>query len=308
LLIAMSGPGFYERFLSMAEISHPRYMLATSSDIKEAQEALKDPTISEAARKQHQLMVDATIHPASGEPINAFVRVASIAPVNIPLIFAMLKCPSSNVPGTLFLHWVNQTYNGYTNYEHRSGKEVDIEASLKAYGLAVVSACGLAYGLGKAAERAPPSVKKWGILIPCLATAAANVSNLAFTRMDEAITGATVKDGEGREHGKSRVAGMLGLAQSACTRAVMVPTACLLLPPAAEALAGRMRLLPKGNVGLTVFRLALIYVSLQGALPTALAVFPQTITLKADELEDKFKSLKDTHGNPIETFYSNKGL
>jgi hypothetical protein len=301
-------PGFYNRLMSMVEISHPRYIIATRDQIKEAQAALKDSNISAEARKQHQLMVDATVHPASGEPINALVRVSSIAPVNIPLIFAMLKCPSSNVPGTLFLHWVNQTYNGFTNYEHRSGKEVDIEASLKAYGLAVGSACGLAYGLGKAYERAPPSVKKWGVLIPCLATAAANVSNLVFTRMDEVITGAVVRDGEGREHGKSRIAGILGLGQSACTRAVMVPSACLLLPPAVEALGNRMRLLPRGNVGLTVFRLASIYISLQVALPVACAVFPQTLTLTADELEDKFQGLKDAHGKPIEMFYSNKGL
>ena len=157
-------PGFYERLMSMVEISHPRFVVASDDDIKAAQEALKRQDLSDAARQQHQLMVNATVHPASGEPISAFVRVASIAPVNIPLIFLMLKCPSSNVPGTLFLHWVNQSYNALTNYSHRSGNDVDMQASLKAYGLAVTSACGLAYGLGKAyvhlgrhAVRYPPS-------------------------------------------------------------------------------------------------------------------------------------------------------
>ena len=42
--------------------------------------------------------------------------------------------------------------------------------------------------------QAPPSVKKWGVVIPCLATAAANVSNLVFTRLDEALTGSIVSD------------------------------------------------------------------------------------------------------------------
>jgi len=99
-------------------------VLASGDDIREAQEALKRPDLSEGARQHQQLLVNATEHPASGEPMSAVVRVASIAPVNIPLIFLMLKCPSSNVPGTPVLHWVNQSYNALTNYCHRSGKDV----------------------------------------------------------------------------------------------------------------------------------------------------------------------------------------
>ena len=38
-------------------------------------------------------------------------RVSAIAPVNIPLAFTMLSCPASHVPGTLFLHFINQSYN-----------------------------------------------------------------------------------------------------------------------------------------------------------------------------------------------------
>jgi hypothetical protein len=34
--------------------------------------------------------------------------------------------------------------------------------------------------MGKAFERAPPSVKRFGVLIPMLATAAANCSNIGF--------------------------------------------------------------------------------------------------------------------------------
>jgi len=183
-----------------------------------------------------------------------------------------------------------------------------MQASLKAYGLAVGSACALAYGLGKAYERAPPSVKKWGVLIPCLATAAANVSNLVFTRMDEAISGTVVTDAEGKEWGKSKTAGLTGVGQTAVTRAVMLPTSCLLLPPAVEALAAKAGLVPQGKLPLTMFRLALIYLALQGALPAALAVFPQRVTYDVSELEEPFRHLKDSQGRPITTLHSNKGL
>ena len=283
-------------------------MIATDDTIRASQEALKNPSIDAVVRKQHQQMVDATIHPASGAIIPAAVRVAGIAPVNIPLIFAMLLCPSSNVPGTLFLHWVNQSYNAYTNYHHRSGRDFDMTAALKAYGLAVGSACTLAYGLGKAYERAPPSIKKYGVLIPVLATAAANCSNVALTRMDEVFTGSMVRDADGTEYGKSIVAGIKGVAQTAGTRAVLLPCSCLLLPPAIEALAAKARILPKGTAGLTAFRLLMIYLSLQGALPAALAIFPQTIEYNVEDLEEPFHHLVNDKGKPITKLYSNKGL
>jgi hypothetical protein len=299
---------FSERLEMFLGISHPRYIFTGEAEARAAQKALLDPKVSDDLRKQNQQLVDAVIHPASDKLINWTVRVASIAPVNIPLIFAMLKCPPTNIPGTLFLHWVNQSYNAYTNYEHRSGKDVDVEASLKAYGLATFSACGLAYGAGKLMTNAPPSIKRFGILIPCLATSAANVSNLVFTRMDEYLSGSMVKDAEGNELGKSRVAGTIGIVQSACTRAVMLPCSCLLLPPTAEMIAGRLKLLPSSNIGLTLFRLSFIYLSLQGALPAALAVFPQTIELEAANLEEPFRNLKDSKGQPITKMFSNKGL
>ena len=66
-----------------------------------------------------------------------------------------------------------------------------------AYALAVGSAGTLAYGLGKVFERGPPILKKFGVLIPCVATAAANVSNIALTRASEITQGVPVADEEG---------------------------------------------------------------------------------------------------------------
>ena len=62
----------------------------------------------------------------------------------------------------------------------------------------MTSACAFAYGLGKAIERAPPVVKKFGVIIPLLATSAANISNIGFTRIDEIVTGTPVTDEEGK--------------------------------------------------------------------------------------------------------------
>lgn len=107
---------------------------------------------------------------------------------------------------------------------------MSLEEIGKAYTLAVGSACTLAYGLGKVYERGPPILKRFGVLIPCLATAAANVSNIALTRISEINNGVTVVDSEGQVRGSSKTAGMIGVAQSAASRCVLVPFSTLLLP------------------------------------------------------------------------------
>lgn len=185
---------FYERFLFYIDMTDPTTLLYSDERALQANQAVKDGTASEKDKK----IVNAAIHPKTGEIIPKPFRVSAIAPVNIPLVFAMLTCPASNVPGTLFLHWVNQSYNTACNYANRSGAEQSTEALLKAYGLAVSSACVLAYGLGKAVEKGPPILKRFGILIPCIATAAANVSNISFTRMDEITNGVPVVDVSGK--------------------------------------------------------------------------------------------------------------
>ena len=116
-------------------------------------------------------MVDSAVHPSTQEIIPRLFRVCAIAPVNIPIVWGMLACPSSNVAGTLGLHFINQSFNTACNYYNRSGNSVDSKQLLQAYVLAVTSSCGLAYGFGRMIQRAPPVVQMLGMAIPCFATA-----------------------------------------------------------------------------------------------------------------------------------------
>lgn len=193
----MSGATFFERFQEYVRVTDPRTLIYSEQQVKQAQAAIKSGSGTQAEQEFNQRLVNAAIHPVTGEVIPKIFRVSAIAPVNIPLVFAMISCPATNVPGTLFLHWVNQSYNTACNYANRSGADQSNEALLKAYFLAVTSACTLAYGLGKAVERGPKILKTMGVLIPCIATAAANVSNIAFTRMDEIENGVSVVDENG---------------------------------------------------------------------------------------------------------------
>lgn len=193
---------FYSRFLNYVEMTDPRTLIYSDDRVRQAQKSLADPMLkaqlSPSDLRLNERIVNAAIHPATGDVIPRPFRVSAIGPANIPIVFAMIQCPATNVAGTLFLHWFNQSYNTACNYANRSGSEQSSESLMKAYGLAVSSACALAYGLGKAVERGPKALKVMGPLIPLIATAAANVSNIGFTRMDEITNGTNVFDEDGK--------------------------------------------------------------------------------------------------------------
>lgn len=203
---------FTGRFMFYLNMTDPRTLLYSEDKVKRSK-SFVDTFEAEGLKpndeyKFHKKICDAAIHPVTGEIIPRLFRVSCIAPVNIPLVFLMITCPSSNVAGTLFLHWLNQSYNTACNYANRAGADQSMEDTakvrdcgcidlsdvrlFKAYGLAVTSACTFAYGLGRLSSRAPGFLRRFSVIIPVIATSAANVSNVAFTRADEIINGAPV--------------------------------------------------------------------------------------------------------------------
>jgi hypothetical protein len=177
---------FYGRFLHFLDVTNPLSLLNSSETIEEAKSVLKGyrgsglKCCSDAEMWRYKGIVESAVHPVTQEIIPAPFRVSAIAPINVPLVYAMLICPASNVPGTLFLHWLNQSYNSACNYANRSGESVDTASIAKAYGLAISSACGFAYGMGRLVETTP-RLRRLGFIIPALATAMANVSNIGWS-------------------------------------------------------------------------------------------------------------------------------
>lgn len=305
---------FLGRYRHFIDVTDPTTLLSSQTDISVSLQAINkyrttgELTGSDAQMWAHKKVVDAAVHPATGEIIPFPFRVSAIAPVNIPIVWAMIATPAANVPVTMFLQWLNQSYNTACNYYNRSGATMSVEQTAKAYGLAVVSACGFAYGLGKVVERGPPALKAMGVLIPLLSVGAANISNLGFTRISEMTEGVAVTDDEGNVRGVSKTAGVVGVVQTAATRCVMVPAACLLLPPVVMAGFKKLKVLPKGKTGALLVELGVIYLSLQFSLPAALAVFPQTARIDVRDLEPEFANLVDSHGVKITHLSANKGL
>jgi sideroflexin-5 len=223
------------RFYHFLNIVDPRTLISTDQTLRQAKEELNQFKLGQSTRTNEELwkyrsLVESAIHPTTDEIIPWPFRMSAIAPVNIPIVWGMLACPPSNTALTLFLHFVNQSYNTGCNYFNRSGADMSMKEIGTAYTLAVGSACSLAYGLGKIYEKGPPALKRFGVLIPCLATAAANVSNIALTRASEITNGVPVMDAEGQVRGSSVTAGFLGVSQSAVSRCVLVPFSTLLVP------------------------------------------------------------------------------
>ena len=106
------------RLAHFMEVTSPGALLVGDTDVRQSQVALQryrssngKTDESDDAMWRHRQRTDAAVHPATHELIPRLFRVSAIAPVNIPICNAMLSVPSSNIPGTLFLHWFNQSYN-----------------------------------------------------------------------------------------------------------------------------------------------------------------------------------------------------
>jgi hypothetical protein len=77
--------------------------------------------------------------------------------------------------------------------------------------------------------------------------------------------------------GLSKIAGFIGLYQTALTRCIAVPFACLVLPPIIMKGLKSAHLFPQSKNLALLLELSIIYASLQAALPAALAIYPQVI-------------------------------
>lgn len=128
---------FWGRYWLFVDMCNPLGLLNSEKSIKESQQVIADYKATGVMKYTHSEMwahkraVDAAVHPASGDIIPAFARVSAIAPVNIPIVWAMLTCPASNVAGTMFLQWFNQSYNTACNYYNRSGNDMSVTETAK---------------------------------------------------------------------------------------------------------------------------------------------------------------------------------
>ena len=125
---------FYGRLRHYINVTDPSTLLYSNEKINESKMILKkykETGIMCGSINymwQCRRIVEASIHPVTDEIIPKAFRVSAIAPINIPIVFGMLACPSTNVIGTIGLHWINQSYNTACNYANRSGSSQSVES------------------------------------------------------------------------------------------------------------------------------------------------------------------------------------
>lgn len=139
-----------------------------------------------------------------------------------------------------------------------------------------------------------------------IACSTAGCLNAFFMRKTELEKGIDIKDSDGNVVGKSKVAAKIAIMQTAISRYVLaVP---IFMPATALYGVERLGMMPRSFYATTMLEILFIALELMFAVPLAIAVYPQTATIKASEIEAEFRELKNLNGELVREFTFNKGL
>lgn len=119
-----------------------------------------------------------------------------------------------------------------------------------------------------------------------VAASCAGVANLAIMRQKELHEGVELKNEKmDKAYGKSVKAGKKAVGETAFSRFVL-PLPVLLLPPLANFMLEKARLLPKSQVANKVLQGVFCTMSLTLALPMSIALFEQKAMMTREQLEE----------------------
>lgn len=305
---------YWGRVKNIWRMINPLTLLISDDDLKQSQKLLeqyKEGTIpsnvNDADLWNARKIVESTIHGPTGEKMFLPGRMSAFVLVNVPICIGMLIHGPTSTAAQVFWQWVNQSYNVMNNYVNRAGPEVEYKPLLMSYGLATTASISIALGCGALLARYP-GLKKFGRAIPYFAVATAGTLNVSFTRMDEIRNGIKVMDKEGNNLGVSIAAGRLAVWKTVTTRSMFLPIIVLGIPPIGLGLLSSTNIIVLGTASAITAEVLLICLSMGTALPCALALLPQTMSLDCSSLEPKFHDLKDKNGNAITHVYASKGL
>jgi len=290
-------------------------LLASDAEIERARAALRGASLApsgpEAARARY--LVNAAVHPDTGEIIALPFRMAAHVPANAVLLVGMLSARS--VAGTAFWQLLNQCFNAaqfYANKNKSAAAAPGAEAMLAAaFGGAVAGSVGVGVALRRAALRAEAAAATGGaarraallsISVPFLAAAAGKPIQIPLMRADEfAGSGVELSDARGAVVGRSRIAGAAAVAATVVTRIVYLAP-MLWLPPLQAAIEWRVPLLRSSRAAsIAAFTLHAAATS-AFVTPLCIALFEQRASMPASALETRFAHLGDAQ------LFFNKGL
>lgn len=306
---------YWGRVKHCAEVSDPRMLLNTSTDIENARTLISDyrngkgPMTPELWRAKRVL--DSTLHPDTGVPVLLPFRMSSYVLSNLVVTVGMLT-PGMGTAGTLFWQIANQSLNVAVNTANANKSHpLTTQQLITNYFLAVTGSCSVALGLNALVPRlknVSASTKTvLSRLVPFAAVVSAGLVNVFLMRGEEIRKGISVFDKDNRDLGSSKKAATYAVGETALSR-IINATPVMAIPALVLVRLQKGVLRGKSNLAVTATNLGLITVTSFAALPFALAIFPQKLTFPVDKLEDKFKDVKDKDGNPIKQVWFNRGM
>lgn len=187
------------------------------------------------------------------------------------------------------------------------------ETLLKSYSAAVGSALAVAFGLATFIQKrfSPEKAKSLMKFVAFPSAVVASSLNCYVVRSPEIDTGVPLLNSnlENVLEGETSVeAARRGVNSTTLSRAIL-QAPVYFLPPVLLGLGPLQRMVssnPRTRVPLTTF---LLLTSFGIGLPATVAIFPQIVEIKPDEVEAKFQHLQDPKTQkPYTVYYYNKGL
>ncbi|CAD7926259.1 unnamed protein product [Amoebophrya sp. A120] len=305
------GDDYSGRVRAMREVIDPRLLLTSEAELRAALSLLAGwkpgRNYSDAENDafwQAKQLVKSMVHPVTQEVMFLPGRMSAFVPVNAPTAMGMLLHGPTGPAAAAFWQFMNQTGNAMTNYVNRSGATVDTSALFMSFASACTVSVTVALGMGRLVAR-NPALKNLGLFVPYVSVCMASMANLFLTRFEEWTNGVPVYDQDGQQLGVSAKAGFEGVWQTVTTRGWVTPLPILVLPPV---LIMAVRRVVANKTVLLATEISMIIGCMYYFLPFTLALQPQRMTLKPEDLEERFQGLKTKSGEPITQIFANKGL
>lgn len=264
-------------------------------------------------------IADSALHPETQEWIPRPFRMSGYLPFNGPICIAMISV-SSTIP-LLFWSWMNQSQNALVNFFNgpKSANVDDFNGQttqatnaangtlFKSYALAVASALIVAFGLATYVQTNYLGEEATQLLrfISFPSAVIASSLNCYIVRSPEIDTGVPLLNMhlENVLPGQSSIiAAKQGVYATTASRAVLQMPTYFIPPLILEAVSPLKQFLVENPALVVPVTTFLLLVSFGIGLPAAVAIFPQLSSIKAKDVEEKFRGLG------YEEFYYNKGL
>ncbi|OBT64038.1 hypothetical protein VE03_06678 [Pseudogymnoascus sp. 23342-1-I1] len=300
---------YWGRVKHAAEISDPRMLLITKKGLEDSKELIANYKLGKIAQMSPELwhakkVVDATIHPDTGEPVMLPFRMSSFVLSNLVVTAGMLT-PGLGTTGTLLWQITNQSLNVAINNAN-ANKSTPLSTSkiVQSYLLAVGASCSVALGLNALVPRlkrvSPGTKMVLGRLVPFAAVASAGALNVFLMRGEEIRVGIDVYPALSAEDkaagksesdlpslGKSRKAATIAVSETALSR-VLNSSPVMVIPALALVRLQKMSWLRNSPRLVLPVNLGLILTTSLVALPFALGAFPQREMVRDSALEEEF--------------------